>query len=312
MKPTVSICMVTYNQEKYITQAIDSVLMQETDFDYEIVIGEDCSTDKTRDIVRKYAEKYPDKIRALLHSYNLGLKGKNNFVATFKSCQGKYIAILEGDDYWTSPCKLQKQVDFLNNHTECTICFHSVKVISEDYNDEMLIIPDKTRFNLSAIYTIHDLLKEDFIPTLSVVFRNDLFIEFPEWFFKYITGDYPLHLINAHYGDIGYIDEIMGIYRIHNSGAFQIYTNNNIKYLLDLIGIFCDLNIYFNYQYDKEIRQQIQIYVNSLIIASEKNKGKEYLFKFREFLNYYVFFKNLLRLYMPSLCKSIRSMKNIS
>lgn len=106
----VSVLMITYNHEKFIAQAIDSILMQQVNFDYEIVIGEDCSTDGTRAIVIQYQKEYPDKIRLLLPEENLGMH--KNFVQTFRACQGEYIALLEGDDYWTSPRKLQKQVDF--------------------------------------------------------------------------------------------------------------------------------------------------------------------------------------------------------
>lgn len=110
-KPLVSVWMITYNHEKFIAQAIDSVIMQKTNFDYEIVIGEDCSTDRTREIVLEYKAKHPDKFKLLLQEKNVGMM--QNFIVTLKTCNGKYIALLEGDDYWTDPLKLQKQVDFL-------------------------------------------------------------------------------------------------------------------------------------------------------------------------------------------------------
>ena len=104
----VSVVMLTYNHEKYIAQAIESVLMQETDFHYEIVIGEDCSTDRTREIVIEYQKKYPDKIRTLLHAKNIG--GNANYRQTYSECNGDYIAFLEGDDFWIDRKKLQKQI----------------------------------------------------------------------------------------------------------------------------------------------------------------------------------------------------------
>src|SRR6266702_1500393 len=126
-KMKLSVLMITYNHEKYIAQALDSVLMQEVDSNYEIVIGEDCSTDNTRKIVLDYQRKYPNKIRALLPDKNLGMLW--NFVATYEACQGKYVAILEGDDYWSSPVKLQKQVDFLDKNTGCVVCCHAAQVL---------------------------------------------------------------------------------------------------------------------------------------------------------------------------------------
>src|SRR6185436_18390622 len=126
----VSVLMIAYNIERFIGQAIDSVLMQRADFDYEIVIGEDCSTDGTRDIVRQYAAEHPSKIRPILRVNNLGMNA--NFVATLQECRGTYIALLDGDDYWTSPYKLQRQVDFLDNHPEYSISFHNVTIVYED------------------------------------------------------------------------------------------------------------------------------------------------------------------------------------
>ncbi|MDQ3815609.1 MAG: glycosyltransferase family 2 protein, partial [Armatimonadota bacterium] len=127
----VSIVMVTYNHEKYIAQAVESVLMQETNFDYELIIGEDCSQDKTRAIVMDFQRRFPERIRLLLPEKNLGGSGKTNFLQTLAAAQGQYVALLEGDDYWTSPHKLQKQVDFLDSHPECAICFHKSNMLYE-------------------------------------------------------------------------------------------------------------------------------------------------------------------------------------
>lgn len=107
---------MSYNLEKYIAEALDSILMQKVNFKYNIVVGEDCSTDNTRQILQEYASKYPDKFTLLLHKKNLGVVA--NFATTLKSCQGKYIALLDGDDYWTDPFKLQKQVDFLESNKD--------------------------------------------------------------------------------------------------------------------------------------------------------------------------------------------------
>src|SRR6266576_3052599 len=116
----VSALIVTYNQEKFIEQAVRSALMQQVNFPYEIVIGEDCSTDNTRAIVERLASENPGKIRAILRDKNLGMHG--NHRATYNECRGQYIAMLEGDDYWTDPHKLQKQADFLDTHPECCLC----------------------------------------------------------------------------------------------------------------------------------------------------------------------------------------------
>src|SRR6478736_8585051 len=114
-----STLIVTYNQEKYIEQAVRSALMQETNFPHEIVIGEDCSTDGTREIVARLAAENPGRIRAILRPRNLGMH--ENHRATHAACDGKYVAMLEGDDYWVDPLKLQKQANFLDAHPECCL-----------------------------------------------------------------------------------------------------------------------------------------------------------------------------------------------
>jgi len=117
--------MITYNHERYISEAIDGILMQECDFEYELVIGEDYSTDNTRKICEQYAAKYPNKIKLLQSVNNWGMN--SNFIRTVKECNSKYIALCEGDDYWTDPLKLQKQVDFLEKNKEYSLCFHRAK-----------------------------------------------------------------------------------------------------------------------------------------------------------------------------------------
>ncbi len=215
-KPLVSICMITYNHESYIAQAIESVLMQQTDFEFELVIGEDCSTDGTRALVRDFSQRYPERIRLVLPERNLGMM--NNFVATLNTCHGQYIATLEGDDYWTDQNKLQTQVNFLRNQTECVICFHDAKVVYEDGSKEPHIYPPNGQKEIS---TLDDLLASNFIPTCSVVFKNGLIKEFPKWYYELKIGDWPLHILNAQYGKIGYVQKEMAVYRVHSKGGFS-------------------------------------------------------------------------------------------
>src|SRR5213593_3247277 len=121
----VSVVMTTYNHEKFIARAIDGVLMQQTDFAYEIIIGEDCSSDKTRSIVIDFHKKHLDKIHLILPAENLGNDGNSILVQGLQAAHGEYVALLDGDDYWTSASKLQKQVKFLEDHHQCSICFHN-------------------------------------------------------------------------------------------------------------------------------------------------------------------------------------------
>lgn len=243
----VSVLMITYNHENFIAQAIDGVLMQQVNFDYELVIGEDCSTDNTRDIVIGYQKRHPDKIRLLLPEKNLG--GKKNFIQAYKACQGEYIALLDGDDYWTSPHKLQKQVDFLDSHPECAICFHDATWFYEDGGREPR---NYCRADQKGISTLEDLLAEDFIPTCSTMFRKGLFGEFPDWYYTVLMGDWSLHILNAQHGDIGYLNEVMGAYRVHPGGIYSL--RNAIEKVQGTIHWYETINAHLNYEYQDTIR----------------------------------------------------------
>ena len=222
----VSVSIITYNHREYIAQAIESALMQETDFEYEIVIGEDDSSDGTREIVLAYKEKYPDKIRLFLNDredviyINGKPTGRRNFANNFKHTQGQYIAYLDGDDYWTSPHKLQRQADFLDAHPECTICFHDVaKHFEADGLKPRRPAPrDRQKF---AWYTLEDLLERNFITMCSVMYRNGVVPHFPDWFYTTPLADWPCHILHAQHGRIGYIDEMMAVYRVHGGGTWS-------------------------------------------------------------------------------------------
>ena len=125
----VSVLVMTYNHEKFISQALESVAMQETNFEYEILISEDCSTDRTREIVMDFQKAYPEKVRLLLSEQNI--HSNEIVVRGIRAARGQYIALLDGDDYWTSPHKLQKQADFLDRHPECSLSFHNARIFHE-------------------------------------------------------------------------------------------------------------------------------------------------------------------------------------
>jgi len=246
----ISVLMITYNHEKFVARAIDSILMQKVDFDYEVVIGEDCSTDNTREIVLGYKEEFPNKIRLLLNQKNLG--GRKNLIQTYEACKGEYIAMLEGDDYWTSPYKLQKQVDFLDSHPECSICFHSVMRLYEDKSHESYVFSPPGK---REVYTLEDLLDKNLMATLSTMFRRGLFGEFPSWFYLTSMGDWPLNILNAQHGKIGYINKVMGVWRIHSNGFWS--SKGLIERLQREIEAYGFVNAHFNFRYNKLIRSKI-------------------------------------------------------
>ena len=139
-KPFVSISVTTFNQKNYIKDCLDGILNQRTTFQFEIILGEDQSNDGTREVCQDYAKRYPEKIKLFLRSrkdviyINGNATGRYNFLENLKACRGKYIALCEGDDYWTDPLKLQKQVDFLESNEDYNICFHDVKIFNQQEN----------------------------------------------------------------------------------------------------------------------------------------------------------------------------------
>ncbi len=229
MKATVS--LITYNHAPYIAQAIESVLMQQTSFDFELLIGEDDSRDGTRQIVTDYQRRFPGRIRLLLNDRKnvVYVNGKPtglwNLANNIRLSRGEYIALLEGDDCWTSPHKLQKQVEFLENNRDCALCFHNVRILDEaDPARQELHYPKPGPDR----YDLEDLLRGNFMHTCSVMYRSRLFDDFPSWFFKCPLGDWPLHVLNAQHGRIGYLDEVMGVYRKHAQGAWSAQTQVQI------------------------------------------------------------------------------------
>lgn len=212
--PKVSVLMLTYNHEKFIADAVNSVVQQVADFKYEIVIGNDCSKDKTGSILDQFQKKYSDKIRVRHSRQNLGMYW--NFLATLNLCRGDYIALLEGDDYWTSPHKLKVQVEYLNKHTDCALCFHRVTVLNLSRGLSATVLPKDS----PAFLTIEDLLHENPIPTCSAMFRRHLLGRVPGWCANLKVLDWPLFILLTQYGKAGFMERTMGAYRIHPGGLW--------------------------------------------------------------------------------------------
>lgn len=229
--PVVSVCCITYNHEKYINEAIDSFLMQETDFPFEIVIGEDCSTDNTRKIVEKYKEMYPNIIKLIVSENNVGAQA--NFQRTNEACIGEYMALCEGDDYWTDKNKLQIQKDFLESNPEYIICYTDVEAFNENG-----IIQDYIG-GATKDLTADELKKATPINTLTTMYRNIMKDKFSAEFKASKYGDLFIWSILGYYGKGKYLPQIKPArYRVHSggvhSGSSQIdkYDNTLITYAL--------------------------------------------------------------------------------
>jgi len=271
----VSVCCLAFNHEKYIAQAIEGFLMQKTNFPFEIIIHDDASLDSTASIIKKYCERFSDKIVPIYQTenqYSKGIRPSPTYV--WPKARGKYIALCEGDDYWTDPYKLQKQVDFLETNPGFAICFHNSRVIDEsNLNEHLLCMPEQ-----KEITTIEDIIKSNYIPTASVVFRNsDLMKQLPEWFYKLPIGDWPLHILNAQFGKIKYIPEVMSVYRKHENSIWS--SRKWIYQLKSIIELYNAVNSHFKNQYKNIIETTIDDHINwrfnQAIDALSENKFVE-------------------------------------
>lgn len=227
-RPVASVCCITYNHERFLAQAIDSVLMQVTDFDVELVVGEDCSTDATRAIALAYEHRYPGRVRVLTPDANLGIM--RNLMATFAACNGEFIAFLEGDDYWTDPTKLQRQVDALKANGNCALCCHDAEIFFDAGPELPLIFSQHVaahalpppREDASFLQlTQLDLARAGWIiPSASLLFRaSSLPQPLPAWFAGVYSGDYTLHLLSTRWGPALYLPRVMSRYRQHDQSV---------------------------------------------------------------------------------------------
>ena len=232
----VSVLMITYNHERYIAQALDSVLAQDVDFDYEIVVGEDHSSDGTLRIVSEYQLRNPGRIRIVTSEANVGMH--QNLIRTYRACRGDYIAMLEGDDYWTSPEKLQLQVNFLEGNPSYAICFHGVEIYSEMVDR----VIDRVRAATSdTTFTLDDIVSDNMIPTCSALFRNRLIDEFPEWLCRLRMLDWPMNVLNAHTGPAMYLDKVMAMYRVHPQGVWnQTTEESQLQSIIGTLDLFIE------------------------------------------------------------------------
>jgi glycosyltransferase involved in cell wall biosynthesis len=218
IEPLVSVCIITYNHENFIAEAIEGVLMQETSLPYEIIIAEDKSTDETREIVRDYQQRHPDTIRLRLATENLYSKNKRYpAVGAREAARGKYIAQCEGDDYWTDPEKLQKQADFLEDHPDCTICYTAAEILDNESGEILRGVrkPDVVQ----RFYSLEYVLRKNPFSLATAFYRREVCDELPPWFYVGLAGDYCLLVLCARKGEVGYIDEKCAVHRRHEGGV---------------------------------------------------------------------------------------------
>lgn len=217
--PLVSVLVTTYNQENYIGDCVLSVVSQNCNFDYEIIVGDDCSTDGTSEIVKSLAEKYPDKIVPVIRNLNLG--PTQNYFNLMSKGRGKYFAHLDGDDLWL-PNKLREQVDFLELHTECVATYSNAYIIDAKNKEFLFNSPQ-----IPETFNMDFLVKEgNFLFHSSLMYKSEYY---PFLLSKNEVLDYYLHIIFASFGSLGYINKPLGAYRMSATTSIRLHQRDVVS-----------------------------------------------------------------------------------
>ncbi len=264
--PSVSIICSTYNHKNFITKCLDSFIMQKTNFKFEALVCDDCSTDGTREIVIEYGEKFPDIIKPVLPFENQFQAGRTTekTAGMYKACKGKYIAYCEGDDFWTDPYKLQKQFDFLEKNPKLAGCFHPVRVEFENNEKKPYKYPSNKKMFLKNEINLSDLLKSNYIQTNSVMYKK--LDSFPnDCPLNIMPLDWYSHLYHCKHGNFGYINEIMGVYRKHSQGIWR----ETADYKREIAFGKHIVNLYYNIY--KNIADSSPLFLNKRVLPVFKN-----------------------------------------
>lgn len=275
----VSIGCITYNHENYIADAIEGFIKQKTNFKLEIIINDDASTDKTPNIIRSYEKKYPNIIRAIYQVENQFSKGKDvDYEFIQKTAKGKYIAMCEGDDYWTDPNKLQKQVNYMENHPECSMCFHAAQRVTAAKKPLGDFLGNYGSGNKT--YKLKDIGGE-FLATASKMYVKILMDNPPEWYFIGEASDFTSQLIIIDKGYAYYMDEVMCAYRVNVPGSSNDRLNKRSKeeivnYNKERIRILNKFDKYSNYRNKDFVKKAALVYELNILWLEGKIKNRAY------------------------------------
>ncbi len=255
----VSIICIAYNHENYIADALESFLEQKTSFNFEIIVHDDASNDKTAEIIKSYEIKYPNIIKTILQSENQYSKDIKICMLSAARAKGKYIAHCEGDDYWIDTSKLQKQVEFMESHPDCSACVHANELVSESTKE---IISYYRPSNHSRYFTIEEIILGGggIFSTNSILEKSEFCRNRPEFYMKSKVGDYPMLIHLALVGRIFYIDEVMSAYRVNSLGSWSQKIQANKKFLNEHLENTFDtlerINEYTNFKYNEAISRR--------------------------------------------------------
>lgn len=307
----VSIHCTTYNHEKYIEDAIESFLMQKTDFKFEVLIHDDASTDRTAEIIREYEKQHPNLIKPIYQTVNQKSKGQSIGELNLKRAKGKYIAICEGDDYWTDPYKLQKQVDYMEKNPECSLIVHGGYVVNAS---DKHVISKNRPYKGNKIFHTEEIIEGDggLFLTNSMLYPRKYINNRPDFYNKAPVGDYPLAIYLSLLGTVNYIDEFMSAYRTGVSNSWTERNtstiNKRIEHYKRIAVMLDEINQYTNGKYENAInrtknKNQFNLLINQRKFKEAKSgKTKEHFLElgFREkfivfIKQYFYFFVNIGR-----------------
>lgn len=233
-EPKVTVLTASYNHKDYIGACIESVLSQDTNFPVEHIIADDGSTDGTQDVIMEYAHKH-STIKPILQQKNTG--PSLNYALLFDSIRSPYVSLCDGDDYFTDNLKLQKQSNFLDDYKSCALCFHVVNILDDDSGEIQSQYPPVNELprGIHNFYYLSDLIKFNFIQTNSVLYRWRFNNGIPDWFRTDLCpGDWYWHLLHAETGKIGFINDIMSVYRIHKNGVYYLSNKDRLKHRINV------------------------------------------------------------------------------
>lgn len=276
----VSVCIPTYNQSLYIADAIEGCVNQITQYPYEIIIRDDCSTDNTKNIIENYRKKYPELIKLVVEKENQYSQGGKIFAAFRPYIKGKYIALNEGDDYWNDPYKLEKQVSFLEAHTNYALAVHGANIINDDKKIIGCISPDDKEQD----FTTEDLIAGggEMIATNSMVFKSKYIYELPSFYYNAYVEDYPLTIFLSTKGLVHYFPMKMSTYRSEAKGSWtrKKRTGNVIQRQIDscekVINLLEDIDKFYLCKYNAVIKERIEHFeANKFILLGETSKLRE-------------------------------------